>query len=250
MVAAWVGFFSLAATKLPNYIIPCYVGLAVVTAAWLIEQTRRTHAVREATVRSWLGAGMASCAVSGVVVAVALAIVGGVLMGGTPWIGLAGLAPLVGGLLGLLFLRHGNAERAVAAFTVAGLAFTFGAQTIVGAVASPYADAPRLADAVLRLEQAGGPLRVATHRYTMPSVVWELDRHVPSLDEEAAVVHFSHADAVAFMDRGAYERIKPRLGPSVEVLADEGRFLRLDRRVVLVGHRELLARAPSETIAR
>ncbi|MEN0111165.1 MAG: glycosyltransferase family 39 protein [Planctomycetota bacterium] len=251
VVAAWVGVFSIAATKLPNYVIPCYVGLATTTAAWLVERARAFDSAKLRTTRVWLGAGMASAAIVGVVLCAALGYVGGPLMGGTAWIGAVGLAPLVGGLAGLWLLREGAARRAVVAFGAACFAFAFAAHTLVGPAASPYADGPRIAAAVAALETATGrPLRVATHRYTTPTVVWELDRHVPGLEADAAAAMLAKPDAVVAMTREAYDELRASLAPSVGVLAEEGRFLRRHKRIVLVGDRTLSATLPGSPTAR
>lgn len=242
VIFAWVGFFSLAATKLPNYVIPCYVGLAVLTAAWIVAQARRWEAAEKATLRSWFATGLASSAVAGVAVGIGLAFVGARLVDGAPWIGLAGLIPVVGGSLALVLLRRSLPHEATASFVAASLLFTLVGHTLVAPTASPSADGPRLADTVHRLERAGEPLRVATHRYTTPSLVWELDRHVPTLDASDAIDHLSTPAGVVAMAREAYDEIAAELPAGVIVLREENRFLRPDRQVVLVGRRDVLAR--------
>ena len=244
-VAAWVSFFSLAATKLPNYVIPCYVGLALATAAWLVSAMRWTQSAR-----SWLGAGLASSCVAGLAIAVALGVVGGVLMGGTPLIALAGVLPIVGGAVGLWLLHARRPAAAAGAFVVGSLAFTHVGTAIVAPVASPYADGPRIAAMVERLEAAGRPITFATHRYTVPSLVWTLQRPVPGLDAEETVDRLADPDTVVVMPLDAYETMKADLPAGVVKLADEGRFLRTEKRVVLVGRLKLVARLQDKSTFR
>ncbi|MEN0111181.1 MAG: hypothetical protein AAF805_10720, partial [Planctomycetota bacterium] len=184
-------------------------------------------------------------------IAAALGYVGGPLMGGTAWIGAVGLAPLAGGLSGLWLLREGAARRAVVAFGAACFAFAFAAHTLVAPAASPYADGPRIAAAVTALETAAGrTLRVATHRYTTPTVVWELDRHVPGVEASEAAAMLAEGNTLVAMTREAYDALQPSLPASVGVLADEGRFLQRHERILLVGDRTLSASLPRSPIAR
>lgn len=244
VIGAWLSFFSLAATRLPNYVIPCYVGLAVLTAAWLVSQVRRWEAA--ATVRSWLGAGLASSVAVGVLLTITLGVVGGVLMGGSPLIGLVGLAPLAAGVIGLVLLSQGKGRPAVHAFTSGALAFTFLALTVVAPIASQYADGPEIAERVAELETSlGKTLRVATHRYTTPSLVWELDRTVPGLDAEQALALLADPKGLVIMSADAYDELRPELPPTVTTLTDQGRFLRRHKRVVVVGQRTMLAHVES-----
>ena len=241
-LAAWIGFFSLAATKLPNYIVPCYIGAALATAAWLVRAARKAESLEIASLRSWLAAGMGSCIASGVAIAIGLAIVAQTLMGGSPWLGLVGLAPIAGGALGLWFLREGQAHRAVAAFVTCSLLFTLSAMSFVAPAASPFADGPRLADLVDEIETASGQrIQFATYHYTTPSLVWELGRHVPGLNSEEALDVLAETTAVVAMPFEDYENLKAELPVGVTKLAEEGRFMRRHKRVVLVGHQEALA---------
>ena len=43
-IGCYVGFFTLAATKLPNYVVPCYSALAIATAYWLSAAIRHSSA--------------------------------------------------------------------------------------------------------------------------------------------------------------------------------------------------------------
>ena len=245
IIGAWIGFFSLAATKLPNYVIPCYVGLALATAAWLVASVQRT-----CSVKSWLGAGLGSCCVAGLAVGIALAIVGGPLMGGTPLIGLAGLLPITGGALGLWMLSNGQPHRAMTAFVACSLVFTLTAVSVVAPIASPYADGPRLAEQVKQLETPNDPVRFVTFHYTTPSLVWTMGRGVPSLGEEATLELLAQPNTAAAMPVEEYERLKPLLPAGVTKLTEEGRFLRTHKRIALIGHRDLVARGEGKNLVR
>jgi len=252
VIAAWLTFFSAAATKLPNYVIPCYVGLAVVTGAWLVQQVRRFEASdTRASVRTWLGAGMTSCVVVGVLLTIGLGVATGLLMGGSPLIGLVGLAPLAGGAVALAMLSAGRARGAVTAYAGGCFAFTLLTMTIVPAAVSPYRDGPQIAERIAGIESAlGQPLRVATFRYTNPSLPWELDRTVPGLDAEGAKRELADPQALVVMTKEAYDVVEPGLPPGVTTLVDQGRFMERHERIVVVGHSRLLAYATGDTTLR
>src|SRR5205085_4837240 len=73
--AAYLVFFSAAATKLPNYIAPLYPAVALLTARFLVRW--RDGSLRPA---SWvMPAAAAGVAVAGIVVAVGLLLTGGVI---------------------------------------------------------------------------------------------------------------------------------------------------------------------------
>ena len=114
-LGCWAGgyllFFSLAATKLPNYLLPAYPPLAVLTAD-LLDRWRR-GAVR---LPGWvLACSLGSLAFVGVVVGAGLAVAGGLtgpgVMRGHPFGGLAGwawlgLVPVAGAAAGAWCLRR------------------------------------------------------------------------------------------------------------------------------------------------
>ena len=241
-LGAWIGLFSMAATKLPNYIVPCYIGAALVTAAWLVSAARKAEATNMATLRSWLAAGMISCIGAGVAIMVGLGYASGYQMGGSIWLGLVGLTPIVGGAIALWLLNQGQAFKAVGTFAGTAALFTLTSMSIVAPAASPFADGPRLADRITELEAAAGDrVEFATFRYTTPSLVWELGRHVPGLQPDNVLESLADPNRVVAMPFEEYESLKSELPLGVTQLADEGRFMRRHKRVVLVGHREALA---------
>ena len=252
VIAAYLSVFSAAATKLPNYVIPCYIGLAVVTAAWLLDQVRRFELDdARASIRTWLGAGMTSCTLVGVVLVIGLGVATGLLMGGSPLLGLVGLAPVVGGAIALVMLSVGKARSAVCAYAGGCLAFTFAGMTIIPGAVSPYRDGPQIAERIAAMEaMRGEPLTVATHRYTNPSLVWELDRVVPSLDAKHAAAQLADPDTVVAMSKEAYDDLEADLPPGVTTLVSQPRFMERDERIVLVGTQRLLAYVPHPSSLR
>jgi 4-amino-4-deoxy-L-arabinose transferase-like glycosyltransferase len=130
-LGCWIGvylvFFSLAATKLPNYILPIYGPVAVLTARAL-DRWRRGE-VRPA---GWtLQISLVFFALVGVAVGLGLAAAGGVweapFLRGRPIPGLAkwaalGLVPVVGAAAGWWYGRHNRAHLLVC-LTLAAILF-------------------------------------------------------------------------------------------------------------------------------
>ncbi len=124
-VGCVVGFFTLAATKLPNYVVPCYPALAIVTGFWLSTQFSR------ATARDWrLWAGYTSLVVIAVCGTIATAIVAHVLLKIDPLPALPGVVAIVGGIVCLVLLQRGRVQLSIAAFIVTCLVCTPGQLSI------------------------------------------------------------------------------------------------------------------------
>jgi 4-amino-4-deoxy-L-arabinose transferase-like glycosyltransferase len=90
---AYLGFFSVARTKLPNYVLPAYPALALMAAAFMHNWIRDPESASRRLVR-W---GLGSLPVVGLLLAVALPVVAHYLLPGEAALVLVGLVLLVGG---------------------------------------------------------------------------------------------------------------------------------------------------------
>ena len=181
--AAYLVFFSLVRTKLPNYLLPLYPALAILTARFLV-RWRET----EITPRRWVMTG----SVCGMLL-VALGAGGGLLAAGGAvpipsmrtfpglerWAVLA-LVPLVGAGLMLWHLRMGNRRRFVTAMTGVSLLFV----GLLAAFPSGAMDAYKAPRELVRASGVADPtrdLRVAAYDWFQPSVVFYAQREVEKL---------------------------------------------------------------------
>ena len=112
-VAVYVGVFSLASTKLPSYVTPCYPALAVLAGTFL--QRWRT-AVEFRSL--WLNAGFGNLILVGLLVSIGLPIAANYFLPGVAWLGLLGAIPLAGGTAAVWFQRR---QRFRTATTVTGV---------------------------------------------------------------------------------------------------------------------------------
>ena len=135
LAVCWVGvfvvLFSLARTKLPSYITPCYPALALLVGNYVDRWSRQAAAVAG----GWLPAAFACLALAGIGVAIAVPLAAKQYLPGEEWLGLIGLTPLAGGAacLGLAAVRNYRAAAGVfaaSAVTFVVLVFAFGAQRI------------------------------------------------------------------------------------------------------------------------
>ena len=98
-VGVYIALFSIARTKLPSYITPCYPGLALLLGCYVDRFARGD--VQLAI--GWHRAAFGSLAVIGAAIAVGLPIAAHLLLPGNEVIGILGLIPLIGGVLATRF---------------------------------------------------------------------------------------------------------------------------------------------------
>lgn len=93
-VGVIVGLFSLAQTKLPSYITPCYPGLALVVG-WFLARVTEPVAIQS---RQWTIASGVVLIVTGIGMFVGLPIAATMFLPGEQWLAALGLIPLAGGV--------------------------------------------------------------------------------------------------------------------------------------------------------
>jgi len=189
--AAYLTVFSLVSTKLPNYVLPLYPALAVLTARFLVRWRDGL------TVPRWLTrAAVVGVALVGVLFAAALLIVGGTIPvpkvrtfpGLEGWASL-GLIPLIGAGAMAWRLRLGDRRGVVAAMAASAVLFVAGVATFVPAGMDPY-KAPRGLVADARLDDPTRDLRVGSYDWFQPSVVFYAKREVAKLPGPHAAAEF------------------------------------------------------------
>lgn len=245
-IACYFAFFSLAATKLPNYIVPCYPALALLTGYWLVS------AIRKAEVpRFWLRMGTGSCAVVGLCLIIGTGVASALHMDYDLILPAAGLIPLIGGIVCLIYLAKQQDSRAMISFAATCALFTIFALGISAPRVSPYQTSPRIAQHLAEIETStsGEPAQFAYYRYTKPNVVFYLGKPVTGYTEESDAVAFLQEQPNSFLvlPQQVFEDLRPKLPADVTAICTEARFFKPDEKILIVGRQTQLARRPTST---
>lgn len=233
-IACYVGFFTIAATKLPNYVVPCYPALAIVTATWLIQVVDR-----HANIRIWhLWTGFSASALLGLGITVGLTIAASWILDIHNFVALPGIVMIVGGLTCLTMLYQKQVGRSVLSFVVTALCFTASATIHTGIQVNGAQEGPHFARFIHeRVHPASQEApKIGTFAYFPPSLVYYLGHPVyrPGGIQQLQEFFAQGGDAVV-MTRANYEKHLSELPQDVTILAKQQRFLRTDQEIVLVG---------------
>ncbi|MBI5760823.1 MAG: glycosyltransferase family 39 protein, partial [Planctomycetales bacterium] len=117
-VTAYVGFFSLAGTKLPNYITPCYPALALLTSRMIEGYLAQPGLLDRWSWRVALG----SLVLVGVSLVIGLPIASLTILPGEAWLGVVGCVPVAGAWIAWKFSQRGRLDRALQSLAVTALA--------------------------------------------------------------------------------------------------------------------------------
>lgn len=250
-VAVYVGLFSIARTKLPSYITPCYPGLALLVGSYVDRWSRDATSVA----RWWLPLAFAVLALVGGAFAVAIPQVATRYLPGEEWLGLLGLTPLAGGVacIGLAFVRNYRA----AATAFAGSAVVF--STMLFAVGAQRADEHQTSHLILRsiFEHSENPT-IASYKILEPSWVFYAGRPIRELPKQdttiqlelhpgyvqtqsiPAATHFFLANSDPFLiTTEEHLRELVPLPEGVQILAETDLFLQGERLVLLGRERHI-----------
>jgi hypothetical protein len=121
-IAVQVGVFSLAATKLPSYVTPCYPALAL-CCGWTLVQCATGKLLLP---RWWIQGILIGLAMIGVGISAGLAVVCTQMMPATRWPMGLGLIWVAAAGLGWCHLRHADWDRWLKVFCGASVAFAVG----------------------------------------------------------------------------------------------------------------------------
>jgi 4-amino-4-deoxy-L-arabinose transferase-like glycosyltransferase len=211
-LAVWVGGFSAAATKLPNYVLPAYPAAAFLVAILGVAAARRATSTPGWDHPRWLATGLACLALGGVATAATIVVVARYGLPGVEPAAVVGIVPIVAAVVAALLARR-NPQAAVAAFAAAALLFT---ALAAGPVGQRLAAANPLPGFVRELQaRAGGSTRIGTYLLASPNVVFYSNGHVAqfAIEGAAAAGRFLHSgtDAVLLVPEDRHAEIAPTL---------------------------------------
>jgi len=250
-IAVWVGFFSLASTKLPNYVLPAYPALSLATACLIdrwIQQGARALMPR-LSFGSLIAVGCAI--VIGVTVMghrngsgiPLLQRLGGApnLAGDLPLIGLLGVILVAGGTISMTFVERGRNRNCMLTLAATAVAFCVGTLAIAAVQIDRLQPTPALAAAIH--EHAAGHPQIGQFGYFRPSLVYYADARVEACKTPQRTAEFlsQSADSFVVTTEDSYFRLAAQLPAEIAVLDREADFPR-GQIVVLLGHNTELAR--------
>ncbi len=242
-IALYLVFFSVARTKLPNYILPVYVPLAILTGRFL--EGWRTGIIKPP---AWaLNLSLACLALIGLGISLLLLVAGGIidlpvwhgrqLIGLQTWSALGAL-PLVAAAGAWWCVRRQYLTGIVV--TVATVSILFiGSLFAWGSIALDAYKAPRTLVRISHAQQTDRDIRVACFKYSQPSLVFYCRREVVCLDSEEQTLEFLHCPlpVYLFVPAAEWETLRAKTGIRTTVLARHGDLYRHGDEVVVVTNR-------------
>jgi len=223
----WVGVFSLAATKLPSYITPCYPAVSLLAGCFVFRLSRG-----EIIDVAWRRVSLASLGTVGAVMLIGGFFALGALMPGSQWLALLGVIPLAACGLAFVCFESARHRSGVAVLGCAAALFVGS----VFAVGLPEVDRHRSTQSlVATAHQRQNDL--AAYGVLEPSWVFYSGQPFPFFppqDATDAVRHFRRAEhAAMIMSTTDYDRIRQRLPKDAVVVDQTNAFLK-DETLVLV----------------
>lgn len=233
--AVWLGVFSLAATKLPNYVLPLYPAIAILTACFA-ERWRKG----DITPPRWvMPTAVFGLALVGGIFGVGLLVAGGAIvvekvrvLPGLSVLAWIGLVPLVGSLACVLVRRH--RERVVGTIVVTSVGFI----ALIGAFAPVVLDAQKSPKTLIEVAGAARPkddVRVGSLYCFHPSMVFYAQREVKKLEGFEGLDDFLSLPlpVYVFVTEPQWNELAPRVTTPTRVAARHFDFLK-NSQVLLV----------------
>jgi 4-amino-4-deoxy-L-arabinose transferase-like glycosyltransferase len=223
-IAVWLVFFTVVRTKLPNYILPVYPPVALLTASFLDDWRRGRLALP-----AWVMPVSLTClALVGVGVVVGLLVAGDVLPLALKGRRLPGLemGAWLGGVfvasaaMAVWFVRQGRRGGLIGCVTAAALVFT-GALGGWGVNLVDHFKAPRPLVQALPEDQLRREVRVGALGYFQPSLVFYCQREVQRPESMIQAIEFLYTPlpVYVFVSEEAWAQLRMFAPPSYRVLA-------------------------------
>jgi 4-amino-4-deoxy-L-arabinose transferase-like glycosyltransferase len=239
-IAVYLAFFTLAATKLPNYVLPAVVPCAILTARFL-ERWRS----RQLVVPAWfLGLSLALMALVGVSIGTGIALASGIgelpllrgrfIPGLAPWAWL-GLVPVVGAAVCWRLGQQQRRTGLIACLTLSAV-LLFAPLAAWGSVAFNHVKAPRSLAELTGAGDRARDLRIGAWRLEhLPSLNFYVQRDVLPLQSEADLRGLLRypVPVYVFLPASAWEQCSPRCRRLGREIARHADFYRNAQVVVL-----------------
>ena len=241
-LVVWVGFFSLASTKFPHYVIPAYPALALLTACFIEQWIANSEIYSNLFRRS----AWATLAAVGLGILIVVPFVANLHMPGEHLLCLAGLPLIPGAALCAWLTERRQIANALTCLTLTAAVFFVG----LFAVAAPHVDrhqntAPFAAAIHERYPSRGA--RIATYQYFRPGFVYYCNDRVEQFFDAASATKFlreSPDRSFLLTTVDDYHQIAAELPSQFGIIKTAPWFLKQGRTLVLLGDVQGLAAQP------
>lgn len=233
----WVGFFTLATTKFPHYVVPAYPALALFTGAFLAQWIRRPEICAHWRQRlMWVTLLLIGLGVIFVPLGVAAW-----FRIEARWLWAPGIPVVLAAVTAWYWGMRGEIRRAAVCLT----GFTSLFLLLLFVVAAAEIDRHQCTVALARaVEKSDGsaPVRIASWRFFRPGLVYYaaeqigVSRVEPLSSIEAVEEWFARPGQISYVvaREEEYLKEKDRLSPEIEVVASEDWFLKPGQRLLLL----------------
>lgn len=229
----WVGFFSLATTKFPHYVIPAYPALALLTACFLHRWINNPEIYGK-----WArNAAWGTVVAAGLGVVLVVPFVADAFLQGERYLGLAGLPLVAGGVLCAVFATRRQITQALAGLTATTIAFTGMLFGISAVQVDRHQNTYPFAETIHRRSPAG-EARVATFGYFRPGLVYYCNGRVECFADNISVAKFlaEHPESAFLVTTEShYQQMAGTLPPRIGIIERGPWFLKSEQTLVLLG---------------
>lgn len=251
-VAVYLVIFSMASTKLPNYVLPAYPAMAIMIGRYFAMWTQNIHSVS----RVWLNAGWCLLILVGVAIAAGIPLSGMAEFGGQTmldrvgmdrilqqrfvWLGIAGAPLVLFGTLGACLLWSNRPKLSAGVFSAAAVSMIMILCQYVAPeldrLQSPQLLAERWSE---KLEQDRG--QVAVLGFFRPTMVFYFGQDVDfcKSPEDAIVFARDKEHSILVTTEKHYAEIKDQLPESTQVIERVAQFPKRGE-VVVLGDKSLM----------
>jgi 4-amino-4-deoxy-L-arabinose transferase-like glycosyltransferase len=215
-VGVYVGVFSLASTKLPNYVLPAYPAVAMMIGYFIDQWIRNPEQVH----RRWLRGALVTPILVGLAIVVLLPASGLCDFGGGTLLdqnsvppvvqrdimllGLVGLPLLLGGAAALAFAERGQIKASAASVGMMAILTMICLWTYAAPRVSRFQSAQNMAQ-WLREENTGRSYRVAQYRFFRPSMVFYSGHPIESRRTPEEIQEFILTDEPVYVITDDYQ---------------------------------------------
>ncbi|MCA9271082.1 MAG: hypothetical protein KDA41_21520, partial [Planctomycetales bacterium] len=220
--------FSLARTKLPSYVTPCYAAMATLIGALIVRWRSAAEPLGRLTTRAAFGSLIAV----GLAIAVALPIAAAFFAPGEQWLGLIGAAPIIGGLLGFVYCER--RQPALASLSL-GVCAVVTATLLFGLAAARISRHQPIDALIANIHQATASPKIAGHGAHEPTWVFYAKQNVAVAgDPKQAGEFLRDPDAFVITTERALDDLRPHLPADVQTV-DRAQFFLKKYDIVVVG---------------